>query len=38
MVDCKAVGLSEEDELFWVTDNKFLEKNESLSIFYNYTR
>lgn len=38
VIECKAVTYSDFDEVFWLSGNSFVESNESLSVFYNYTR
>ncbi|XP_065327625.1 uncharacterized protein LOC134617143 [Pelmatolapia mariae] len=37
VIDCKAVMLSDTDELFWLSSDSFVETNSSLPVFYNYT-
>nr|XP_020460610.1 interleukin-1 receptor type 1-like [Monopterus albus] len=38
VIDCKAVLYSDFDEVFWLSEESFVETNNNLSVFYNYTR
>ncbi|CAJ1049484.1 hypothetical protein PFLUV_G00030520 [Xyrichtys novacula] len=38
VINCTAAVYSEFDDLFWLSGTSFLEKNNSLPVFYNYTR
>lgn len=38
MIDCQAVGYSEFDDLFWLVGDSFVDTNENLLVYYNYTR
>ncbi|CAN9507200.1 unnamed protein product [Ophioblennius macclurei] len=38
VIECKAVLYSEFDEVFWLTDQSFVDTNDSLRVFYNSTR
>lgn len=37
VIDCKAVLYSDFDEVFWLSGRSFVERNNSLPVFYNYT-
>ncbi|RVE74349.1 hypothetical protein OJAV_G00021160 [Oryzias javanicus] len=37
VIDCKAVVTSEADEVFWLSGKSFVEKDDSLPVFYNYS-
>uniref|UniRef100_A0A3Q4BSJ3 Interleukin 18 receptor 1 n=1 Tax=Mola mola TaxID=94237 RepID=A0A3Q4BSJ3_MOLML len=37
-INCTASLYSEEDEVFWLNGDSFVETNDSLPIFYNFTR
>ncbi|XP_024150482.2 interleukin-1 receptor accessory protein [Oryzias melastigma] len=37
VIDCKAVVTSEADEVFWLSGTSFVEKDDSLPVFYNYS-
>uniref|UniRef100_A0A3Q2UZM8 Interleukin 18 receptor 1 n=1 Tax=Haplochromis burtoni TaxID=8153 RepID=A0A3Q2UZM8_HAPBU len=38
VIDCKAVMMSETDDLFWLSGSSFVDTDTSLPIFYNDTR
>uniref|UniRef100_A0A8C9X2R2 Interleukin-1 receptor-like 1 n=2 Tax=Sander lucioperca TaxID=283035 RepID=A0A8C9X2R2_SANLU len=38
VIDCKAVIYSDFDEVFWLSGKSFVETDNSLPVFYNYTR
>ncbi|XP_047219910.1 interleukin-1 receptor type 2-like [Girardinichthys multiradiatus] len=38
VIDCRAVMHSESDDLFWLSENSFIDTNESLPVFNNYSR
>lgn len=38
MIDCKAVMMSDTDDLFWLSGNSFVDTDTSLPVFYNDTR
>ncbi|KAM9367003.1 interleukin-1 receptor type 1-like [Symphorus nematophorus] len=37
VIDCKAVMYSDFDEVFWLSGTSFVEKNDSVTVVYNYT-
>ncbi|XP_056881795.1 interleukin-1 receptor type 2-like isoform X2 [Takifugu flavidus] len=37
VIDCRAVMYSEFEEVFWLSGDSFLDTNESLPVYYNYT-
>lgn len=38
VIDCRAVMYSEFDEVFWLSGDSFVDTDESLPVYYNYTR
>ncbi|XP_019212600.1 interleukin-1 receptor accessory protein isoform X2 [Oreochromis niloticus] len=38
VIDCKAVMMSDFDDLFWLSGSSFVDKDTSLPVFYNDTR
>lgn len=38
VVHCDAVLYSDFDEVFWLIGNSFVETNDGLPVYYNYTR
>ncbi|XP_074521753.1 X-linked interleukin-1 receptor accessory protein-like 2 isoform X2 [Halichoeres trimaculatus] len=38
VIECKAVVYSDFDDVFWLSGTSFVESNNSLPVFYNYTR
>ncbi|XP_028258334.1 interleukin-18 receptor 1-like [Parambassis ranga] len=38
VIDCEAVVYSEFDEVFWLSGDSFVESDNSLPVFYNFTR
>ncbi|KAF7212333.1 interleukin-1 receptor type 1-like [Nothobranchius furzeri] len=38
VIECKAVMYSDYEEVFWISDKSFVEINDSLPVFYNYSR
>ncbi|XP_034536818.1 uncharacterized protein LOC117810922 isoform X2 [Notolabrus celidotus] len=38
VVECRAVASSDFDDVFWLSGTSFVERNNSLPVFYNYTR
>lgn len=38
VIDCKAVMMSEMDDLFWLSGSSFVDTDTSLPVFYNDTR
>ncbi|KAK5601828.1 hypothetical protein CRENBAI_019934 [Crenichthys baileyi] len=38
VIDCRAVMYSEFDDLFWLSENSFIDTNESLPVFNSYSR
>lgn len=38
VIDCQAVSYSEFDDVFWLIEDSFVDTNESLPVYYNYTR
>ncbi|XP_063736763.1 X-linked interleukin-1 receptor accessory protein-like 2 [Eleginops maclovinus] len=37
VIDCKAVMYSDDDMMFWLSSDSFLETNSSFPVYYNYT-
>ncbi|XP_020568466.1 interleukin-18 receptor 1 isoform X2 [Oryzias latipes] len=37
VIDCKAVMTSETDEVFWLSGESFVEEDDNLPVFYNYS-
>lgn len=37
VIDCKAVVYSDFDEVFWLSGNSFVETDDDLPVFYNFT-
>ncbi|XP_011608353.2 interleukin-1 receptor accessory protein-like isoform X1 [Takifugu rubripes] len=37
VIDCRAVMYSEFEEVFWLSGDSFVDTNESLPVYYNYT-
>ncbi|XP_054900719.1 uncharacterized protein LOC129369392 [Poeciliopsis prolifica] len=38
VIECKAVAYSDHDMVFWLSENSFVDTDESLPVFYNYSR
>ncbi|KAM4743685.1 uncharacterized protein FYW61_021983 [Anableps anableps] len=38
VIECKAIMYSDFDVVFWLSENSFVDTNESLPVFYNYSR
>uniref|UniRef100_A0A096LZV5 Ig-like domain-containing protein n=1 Tax=Poecilia formosa TaxID=48698 RepID=A0A096LZV5_POEFO len=38
VIECKAVAYSDYDVVFWLSENSFVDTDESLPVFYNFSR